>query len=214
MTTTSTSPASRRMGDAGPRGGDLVSASPSPFPTPPTRTRRAPPILRRPPGCRPMPAPARPRFWSGACLRLLLAGSEPQRVLCLTYTKMAAAEMQNRLLGELAAWATHGGRELAREACGASRSRGRRCGSAQRRGGSSRETLEAKGGLKIYTIHGFCERLLQRFPLEAQVTPHFAVLDESRGRAAEGRRLRRHDGARRRRPRRPAWAGARQDRGA
>ena len=39
-------------------------------------------------------------------LRLLLAGSEPQRVLCLTYTKMAAAEMQNRLLGELAAAGT------------------------------------------------------------------------------------------------------------
>ena len=39
-------------------------------------------------------------------LRLLLAGSEPQHVLCLTYTKMAAAEMQNRLLGELASWAT------------------------------------------------------------------------------------------------------------
>src|SRR5262245_15032309 len=39
-------------------------------------------------------------------LRLLLAGSEPQRILCLTYTKMAAAEMQNRLLKELAAWAT------------------------------------------------------------------------------------------------------------
>jgi ATP-dependent helicase/nuclease subunit A len=38
--------------------------------------------------------------------------------------------------------------------------------------------LEARGGLKIHTIHGFCERLLQRFPLEAQVTPHFAVLDE------------------------------------
>ncbi len=40
------------------------------------------------------------------------------------------------------------------------------------------QTLEAKGGLKIYTIHGFCERLLQRFPLEADVTPHFAVLDD------------------------------------
>ena len=49
----------------------------------------------------------------------------------------------------------------------------------KRHGGSSPQTLEAKGGLKIYTIHGFCERLLQRFPLEAQVTPHFAVLDES-----------------------------------
>ena len=46
--------------------------------------------------------------------------------------------------------------------------------------------LEARGGLKIHTIHGFCERLLQRFPLEAQVTPHFKVLDE-RGQAAKDR---------------------------
>ena len=45
-------------------------------------------------------------------LRLLLAGSEPQRVLCLTYTKMAAAEMQNRLIGELASWATMADGEL------------------------------------------------------------------------------------------------------
>ena len=40
-------------------------------------------------------------------------------------------------------------------------------------------TLEARGGLKIFTIHGFCERLLQRFPLEAEVTPHFKVLDDT-----------------------------------
>ena len=39
-------------------------------------------------------------------------------------------------------------------------------------------SLEARGGLKIHTIHGFCERLLQRFPLKSGVTPHFAVLDE------------------------------------
>src|ERR1700693_3213410 len=39
-------------------------------------------------------------------LRLLLAGSKPESILCLTYTKMAAAEMQNRLLKELASWAT------------------------------------------------------------------------------------------------------------
>src|SRR4029450_3870874 len=42
--------------------------------------------------------------------------------------------------------------------------------------------LEARGGLKIHTIHGFCERLLQRFPLEAQVAPHVKLLDE-RGQA-------------------------------
>ena len=111
-------------------------------------------------------------------LRLLLAGSEPQRVLCLTYTKMAAAEMQNRLLGELASWATLSDEELRARLLGLL---GRAADGAEMQAARRlfAQTLEAKGGLKIYTIHGFCERLLQRFPLEAQVTPHFAVLDES-----------------------------------
>jgi ATP-dependent helicase/nuclease subunit A len=111
-------------------------------------------------------------------LRLLLAGFEPQRILCLTYTKMAAAEMQNRLLGDLAAWATTDEGELgerlkrvlSREPDGTELQAARRLFA---------RTLEAKGGLKIFTIHAFCERLLQRFPLEAGVTPHFTVLEES-----------------------------------
>ena len=111
-------------------------------------------------------------------LRLLLAGSEPQHVLCLTYTKMAAAEMQNRLLGELASWATLSMEGLRVRLAALL---GRAAGDAEMQAARRlfAQTLEAKGGLKIYTIHGFCERLLQRFPLEAQVTPHFAVLDES-----------------------------------
>ena len=111
-------------------------------------------------------------------LRLLLAGSEPQRILCLTYTKMAAAEMQNRLLKELAAWATmEDGTLRERLASLLGRAPGDAEAKAARR--LFAQTLEAKGGLKIYTIHGFCERLLQHFPLEAEVTPHFAVLDEA-----------------------------------
>ena len=111
-------------------------------------------------------------------LRLLLAGSEPQRILCLTYTKMAAAEMHNRLLKELAAWATLTEGAL-RERLAALL--GRAPGDAEVKAARRLfgQTLEAKGGLKIYTIHGFCERLLQRFPLEAEVTPHFAVLDDA-----------------------------------
>ncbi|HEY6655630.1 MAG TPA: UvrD-helicase domain-containing protein, partial [Methyloceanibacter sp.] len=111
-------------------------------------------------------------------LRLLLAGSEPQRILCLTYTKMAAAEMHNRLLKELAAWATLTEGAL-RERLAALL--GRAAGDAEVKAARRlfAQTLEAKGGLKIYTIHGFCERLLQRFPLEAEVTPNFAVLDEA-----------------------------------
>jgi ATP-dependent helicase/nuclease subunit A len=111
-------------------------------------------------------------------LRLLLAGFEPQRILCLTYTNMAAAEMQNRLLGDLAAWATKGEGEL-RESLERLLIRAPHATEVQAARRLFARTLEAKGGLKIYTIHGFCERLLQRFPLEADVTPHFTVLDES-----------------------------------
>ncbi|MGB6906937.1 MAG: double-strand break repair helicase AddA [Methyloceanibacter sp.] len=111
-------------------------------------------------------------------LRLLLAGSLPERILCLTYTKTAAAEMQNRLLKELAAWATASPEDLrsrlekllGREPSGAELVAARRLFAI---------TLEARGGLKIFTIHGFCERLLQRFPLESDVTPHFKVLDDT-----------------------------------
>ena len=110
-------------------------------------------------------------------LRLLLAGSAPESILCLTYTKTAAAEMQNRLLRELAAWATDESRALAKKLEKLTRVPPDEEVLRLARRLFAR-ALEAKGGLKIHTIHGFCERLLQRFPLEARVTPHFSVLDE------------------------------------
>ena len=45
--------------------------------------------------------------------RLLLRGTVPQKILCLTYTKAAAAEMQNRLFRTLGAWAMLPDAELA-----------------------------------------------------------------------------------------------------
>jgi ATP-dependent helicase/nuclease subunit A len=109
--------------------------------------------------------------------RLLLAGFEPESILCLTYTKTAAAEMQNRLLKDLAAWATMPDEEL-REQLEALMTRAPESSEIRKARRLFARALEAKGGLKIHTIHGFCERLLQRFPLEARVTPHFSVLDE------------------------------------
>ena len=41
------------------------------------------------------------------------------------------------------------------------------------------KALETPGGLKIQTIHAFCERLLHEFPFEANVPGQFAVLDDS-----------------------------------
>ncbi|MEX2165435.1 MAG: double-strand break repair helicase AddA [Methyloceanibacter sp.] len=110
-------------------------------------------------------------------LRLLLAGSNPEAILCLTYTKNAAAEMQNRLLGVLADWATIPSEALHKQLVDLL---GRAPKAPELRTAKRlfARALEARGGLKIHTIHGFCERLLQRFPLEAGITPHFKVLDE------------------------------------
>ena len=110
-------------------------------------------------------------------LRLLLAGTEPARILALTYTKAAAAEMATRVAARLAEWVTANDEEL-----------GRRLTELLGREPSATEmkrarqlfalVIETPGGLKVQTIHAFCERLLQRFPLEAGVPPGFEILDD------------------------------------
>ena len=109
-------------------------------------------------------------------LRLLLAGAAPDRILCLTFTKAAAAEMANRLFGQLAAWATSADLALADDLANLI---GRPATAQQRAIARTlfAASLEAPGGLKVQTIHAFCERVLQRFPLEAGLTPSFSVLD-------------------------------------
>lgn len=111
-------------------------------------------------------------------LRLLLAGASPESILCLTYTKTAAAEMQNRLLKTLAGWALMPEEKL-RETLGKLLRKPFDDEDMRTARRLFARVLEARGGLKIHTIHGFCERLLQRFPLEATVTPNFTVLDEA-----------------------------------
>lgn len=110
-------------------------------------------------------------------LNLLLHGTPPQRILCLTFTKAAAAEMANRLANRLAVWATcedHTLREELADLLG--------CFSEECALNAGRTlfpcVLDAPGGLRIQTIHAFCQSLLTRFPLEAGVAPHFRVLDD------------------------------------
>lgn len=110
-------------------------------------------------------------------LKLLLAGTEPQKILCLTFTKAAAAEMAKRVFDELSAWATCSEDDLLKKLA-----------DLLGRPPTSKELLDARqlfaravetpGGLKVQTIHAFCERLLQRFPLEAGVPPGFTILDD------------------------------------
>ena len=110
--------------------------------------------------------------------RLLLEDVSPQNILCLTYTKAAAAEMQNRLFQRLGAWAMMADDKLRNE--------------LQELGvdkhiddtqlASARtlfaRAIETPGGLKIQTIHSFCAGVLRRFPLEAQVSPQFREMED------------------------------------
>jgi ATP-dependent helicase/nuclease subunit A len=118
--------------------------------------------------------------------RLLLDRVKPERILCLTFTKAAAAEMRNRLAGQLGRWAMaeEAGLDEAIEKLIDRKPEPDERVVARR---LFARVLDAPGGIKILTIHAFCQALLKRFPLEAGVAPGFDVLDE-----AEAQTLLRH----------------------
>jgi ATP-dependent helicase/nuclease subunit A len=110
-------------------------------------------------------------------IRLLLAGCRPSAILCLTYTKAAASEMSNRVFERLAEWATLSDAELSGRVAAIEGKAPDLFKLAEARRLFAR-ALETPGGLKIQTIHAFCEALLHQFPLEANVAGHFSVLDD------------------------------------
>jgi len=114
-------------------------------------------------------------------LRLLLAGTPPERILCLTYTKAAAAEMSKRVFDSLSRWVMLPEPDLERTLLDFLGREPAASEIALARTLFTRAT-ETPGGLSVQTIHAFAERLLQRFPLEAGVTPGFAILDEETSR--------------------------------
>ena len=110
--------------------------------------------------------------------RMLLSGVDPGRILCLTYTKAAASEMQNRLFRRLGEWAMKEDAALRASledlgvegvVDGARLARARQLFA---------RAIETPGGLRIQTIHSFCASLLRRFPLEAGVSPQFTEMDD------------------------------------
>jgi ATP-dependent helicase/nuclease subunit A len=115
-------------------------------------------------------------------LRLLLGGTEPARILALTFTKAAAAEMSTRVFARLGEWVTADEADL-RQGLTRLLDRPPTDGEMQRARRLFAVAIETPGGLKVQTIHAFCERLLQRFPMEAGVPPQFAILDEHERRA-------------------------------
>jgi ATP-dependent helicase/nuclease subunit A len=110
-------------------------------------------------------------------ISLLLKGEDPAKILCITFTKAAAANMASRIFRDLAAWISLDDAGLDRRLVEigqkpglATRTRARRLFAL---------ALETPGGLKVQTIHAFCTRLLHQFPFEADVAARFTVLDEA-----------------------------------
>lgn len=117
-------------------------------------------------------------------LRLLLpredgqAGTPPHRILGLTYTKAAASEMLLRINKILSEWAIIEDTDLEKnleKLC--KRTVDKDLKAAAR--SLFAKVVDTPGGLKIMTIHSFCQSILGRFPLEAGISPHFKVLEES-----------------------------------
>ena len=116
-------------------------------------------------------------------LRLMLPrisgepATQPGKVLCLTFTKTAAAEMSNRIYERLSGWSVKNDAELRKELqeligvvpTTEIEEEARRLFA---------RVLDTPGGLKIMTLHSFCQSVLKRFPIEAGLPPHFELMDE------------------------------------
>lgn len=110
-------------------------------------------------------------------LGLLLHGVLPGRILCLTFTKAAASEMAARVQKDLGDWVMLDDVSLAKKLSELTSTAPDSRMLARARGLFAK-VLEAPDGVHIKTLHGFCQSLLQRFPLEAGVSPHFMLMDE------------------------------------
>jgi len=111
-------------------------------------------------------------------LRLLLDNVSPNKILCLTFTKVAAAEMQSRINNELAKWILCDNAELQKKLTALS-------GDFPTENELKRarilfvKILDEDSKIKVQTIHSFCQTLIKIFPFEAKVKPNFEVLESN-----------------------------------
>ena len=122
---------------------------------------------------------------SDRVLRLLLQGVKPSKILCLTYTKAAAVEMKERIAKRLSSWAVGNKKELEddlRNLLGNDFYVSNKDEILKTASTLFALLLDTPGGMKIQTIHSFCQDVLKRFPLEAGISPYFEVLDDRNSR--------------------------------
>lgn len=110
-------------------------------------------------------------------LRLLLSGEVPETILCVTFTRAAAAEIEARLHRKLAQWAIAQSSDLVNDIQAITGAL-----PAQTTIEVARrlfaQVIDNDQGPRIETTHSFCQSLLSRFPLEAGLPPHFELISE------------------------------------
>ncbi len=118
---------------------------------------------------------------SARVLRLLLNGEPPESLLCLTFTKSGAAEMANRVHSRLAFWVRAPGKVILADLVALGEPRDVEQIAFART--LFARVLDARGGgLRIQTIHSFCQTLLASFPAEADLAPGFRPMEEREAR--------------------------------
>jgi len=119
---------------------------------------------------------------SDRVLRLLLNGVLPAKILCLTYTKAAAVEMSSRIAKKLSDWSVATNEELDKQLSDLLGKLPSKRSDYEKLVAVARKLfavlLDTPGGMKIQTIHSFCQEVLKRFPLEANISPYFEVMDD------------------------------------
>ena len=119
---------------------------------------------------------------SDRVLRLLLNDADPGRILCLTYTKAAAAEMKNRISERLSEWSVQSNEEVKKnikDLLGEENASEKILSEYVEKAKTLfAKLLDTPGGMKIRTIHAFCTEVLRRFPLEAGISPYFEVIQD------------------------------------
>ncbi len=126
-------------------------------------------------------------------LALLLAGNKPEQILCLTYTNAGAGEMANRITSQLSRWAYIPESDLIDEITTLEKPYIKHIQPSQQTQTNQyqltrdkiakarqlfTDVLDCPEGLKIQTIHAFCQSILARFPLEAQISPALKLIED------------------------------------
>ena len=107
--------------------------------------------------------------------RLLLAGTEPQQILAITFTRKSAAEMRARLFDKLASWAAMDEDALINELNLINEDPSAEKINIARN--LYEQLLFSEQAIRISTFHAFCEEIIRAFPLESELPTTFELTE-------------------------------------